>query len=218
MRVQQSIATPYGVSVFGSAVVRVVPDVVVLSFSVSQIKPHPREAFQAARESAQSIQDYLESAQIKDAGSSRINLHEEFRYAQNENKFIGYRTSVEFRVLISDLSRVEEILAGVVDAGANKIIAVDFQSTRLKELRTEARRQAILAAREKAENYCQSAEVELGEVIHIEDVNPDQLGGREGHVRMETPLEDAGEAQAFDPSSIMIGGAVMVGYKIRSKA
>lgn len=217
MHIQQPIVTPFGISVFGSAIVRVVPDVVVLSFSVSQIKPHPREAFQAVREAAQHVQTYLSGARIKDAGSSRISLNEEFRYINNENKFVGYRTIVEFRVIISDLDRVEEILAGVVDAGANKIRSVDFQTTRLKEIRAEARRQAIIASREKAEVYCTAAGVEVGEVIQIEDLNPDQLRGREGHTHVETPHEDEGEAKAFDPSSIIVGGAVRVTYTIRGR-
>jgi uncharacterized protein YggE len=215
---QQPIVTPFGISVFGSAVVRVVPDVAVLSFSVSQIKPHPREAFQAVRQAAQKVQAYLSNAQINDAGSSRISLNEEYRYVQNENKFIGYRTNVEFRVILSDLSRVEEILTGIVDAGATRIGSVSFQSARLKEIRAEARRQAVAAAREKAEIYCQAAGVELGEVIHIEDINPDQLQGREGHTRVEIALDDEGQVKAFDPSSIVIGGAVRVAYRLRGQS
>ncbi len=211
---QQAIVTPFGISVFGSAIVRVVPDVVVIRLSVSQLKPHPREAFESVRKASQQVQAYLSGLQIKDAGSSRISLNEEFRYINNESKFVGYRTHVEFRVILSDLSRVEEILAGVVDAGANNILAVDFQTTRLKEIRAEARRQAVAAAREKAEVYCQAAGVELGEVIHMEDINPDQLQGREGHTRVETPLDDDGGARAFDPSTITVGGAVRVAYTI----
>lgn len=214
MQSEQPIITPFGVSVFGSAIVRVVPDVVVLRFSVSQLKPHPKEAFQAVRESAQLIQAFLSKAQIKDAGSSHISLRADYRYRQNEQQFAGYLTTVEFRVIISDLTRVEEILSGVIDAGANHIISVDFQTTQLKEIRAEARRQAIIAAREKAEVYCKAAGVELGEVIHIEDLNPDQLQRFQGHTRLETPLEDESEAKAFDPGSIVIAGTVMVAYKI----
>lgn len=83
--------------------------------------------------------------------------------------------------------------------------------------RAEARRQAITAAREKAEVYSAAAGVEVGEVIQIEDINPDQLQGRKWHSRVEVPLEDDGQVKAFDPSSIVIGGAVMVAYKIRGR-
>jgi uncharacterized protein len=216
MMSKQSIAAPFGITVFGSAIIRVLPDVVVIRFSVSQVEQHPKAAFEAVRESAQKLQTYLNSTQIKDAGSSRIYLTEEYRYQHNENKFIGYRASVEFRIMLTDLSRVEEILAGAVDVGASGL-SVDFQITKLKEFRAEARRQAVAAAREKAEVYCKAANVEVGEVIHIEDVNPDQLALHSGthNRRIENLIEDDGESQAFDPSSITIGGAVMVAYKIQ---
>jgi hypothetical protein len=45
----------------------------------------------------------------------------------------------------------------------------------LKELRADARKQAVVAAREKAELYCREAGVAVGKVIAIEDSNPDQL-------------------------------------------
>jgi hypothetical protein len=211
---EQAIVTPFGISVFGSAIVRVAPDVAVISFSVSQVRQQPQEAFQAVREAAQQVQTYLASAQIEDAGSSHINLVEEWRISNGENKFFGYRTRVDFRVLLSDLARLDTILVGVLESGANRITAVSFQTTQLKAIRAEARQQAIRAAREKAENYCAAAGVTLGAVIHIEDIDPNQLRGHEGHDRREIPLEE-GDAQAFDPSSITVGGAVRVAYKIQ---
>ena len=217
MQFQQPIATPFGITVFGSAIVRTNPDVAIIHFSVSELKPHPREAFQAVRETAQRVQAYLSTAQVKEAGSSNISLNEENRFHNNETKFVGYRTSVQFQVILSDLNRLEDILTGVVEAGANKILSISYQSTRLKEIRAEARTQAILAAREKAEVYCKAAGVELGEVIHIEDVNPDQLRGNEGHVRFPLAHQDSGEAQAFDPTNIVIAGSVMVTYKIQGR-
>jgi uncharacterized protein len=185
---QQAIPTPFGVSVFGSATLRVAPDVAVIHFSVSQLKSHPKEAFAAVREEAKRVQTFLAGSQIKDAGSSQISLNEQFEYDGRAQKFAGYRTRIDFRVILPDLNRVEEILSGIVDAGANNIQSVSFQTTRLKQFRADARRQAIAAARDKAELYCQAAGVELGEIIHIEDVNPDQLRGREGHGHMQADL------------------------------
>jgi hypothetical protein len=66
--------------------------------------------------------------------------------------------------------------------------------------------------------FGRAAGIELGEVIHIEDLNPDQLQRFHGtHARMETPLEDEGQTQAFDPSSIAVAGTVMVAYKIHGR-
>jgi hypothetical protein len=214
MNVQQALSNPFGVTVFGSAVIRVEPDVASLQFSVSRLEQHPKEAFDMAREGAVSVTAFLAQAELDDVGSSHITLKQTYRYVQGENQLIGYTATIAYHVLLRDLKRVEEILVGVTYAGANEIQAVDYQTSRLKALRVEARQRAVSAAREKAEIYCQAAGVTLGPVIHIEDVNPDLLRQREGHMLTEPKLDEDGPLQAFDPGSITVGGAVMVAFEL----
>jgi hypothetical protein len=54
--------------------------------------------------------------------------------------------------LLLQLKRIEEILIGITNAGVNDIESVEYQNGELKELRAEARRQAVQAAR-KAEKH-----------------------------------------------------------------
>jgi uncharacterized protein YggE len=214
MNQEQLIKTPFGINVFGSALIRVDPDIVSLNFSVSRLHQHPKEAFQDVRKASQGVRKYLEQAKVGEVGTSRVNISQTFRYISNENKFVGYTARVSFHVLLRQLDSMEDVLSGIVDAGVNEITSVDFQTTRLKEIRAEARRRAINAAREKAENYCTAAQVSLGKVIHIEDVNPDTLRGREGHVSYEIQPDDSGEIKVFDPGSITVGAAVIIAFKI----
>ena len=48
MRVTQSIERPFGINVFGSAIIRVDPDLASLGFTVSRLEQHPIQAFTAA--------------------------------------------------------------------------------------------------------------------------------------------------------------------------
>ena len=207
---EQLIQNPFGITVFGSSLIKVEPDIVSLSFAVSRIHQHPKDAFQDVRSSSQSVRKYLEQAKVDEVNTSRVSISQTFRYISGEQKFLGYTAKVAFNVLLRKLDEMEDLLSGIVDAGANEIENVEFQTTKLKELRADARRQAIGAAREKAENYCNAAGVNLGKVIHIEDVNPDNLRGRESHVEMGI----ANQLQAFDPGNITIGAAVIVAFKI----
>jgi uncharacterized protein YggE len=215
MNYTQAIQNPWGVTVFGSAVLRVEPDIASLNFTVSRLEPHPKDAFAATSKAVRQVNTYLAQAGIKDVGSSRINLSQSFRFIGGENKFWGYQAEVTYHLLLSDLERMEEILSGVVDAGVNKINSVEFQTTRLKELRTEVRYRAVKAARRKGEIYCEAAGVILGRVIHIEDVNPEQLRSREGHVVREIIPDDDGPIKAFNPGSIVVGGAVLVAFSLQ---
>jgi hypothetical protein len=211
----QSIERPFGISVFGSSRVRIEPDIASLGFAVARLADHPKGAFQQAREGAQSVRAYLAQLAIDDIGSSRVTLAQTFRYIGGEQQFVGYTARVAFHVLLHDLERMEAVLSGVVDAGANEVSSVELQTTRLKEIRAEARQRAVAAAREKAMNYCNAAGVELGPVIHIEDVNPDMLEmAGERHMAREMQPDDEGTFTAFDPGSIVVGAAVIVAFEI----
>jgi uncharacterized protein YggE len=202
--------TTRGVKVFGSAVVRVAPDTASIVVAVCRTEQKPEAAFAKAREGAQGVTAYLHKAGIKDFGSSRVTLSQEFRYINGENKFVGYQAKIEFNVVLREMDRVDGVLAGLIAAGANTLTSVTFQTTRLKELRADARRRAVAAAREKAELYCAAAGVAVGPVVAIEDVKPERLTGRsEGHTYREAaPVEDTGEPGAIDPGAITVGAAV----------
>jgi hypothetical protein len=51
----QAIQSPFGVTAFGSAVLRVVPDVASIVCSGSRVEQKPDKAFAEARKGAQSI-------------------------------------------------------------------------------------------------------------------------------------------------------------------
>ena len=70
------------------------------------------------------------------------------------------------------LDDVQQLLIDVVAAGANEIDGVDFDVTSKPDLRAEARRQAVAAARHKAALYAEAAGARLGPVVHIDDVDP----------------------------------------------
>jgi uncharacterized protein YggE len=122
-------------------------------------------------------------------------------------------------ILLKELDRVDELAEGLVSAGANEIERIVFETTKLKEIRAEARRMAMSAALDKAQNYCAAGGVELGRILHIEDVNPLSLQAemaRGAHMGVNVNEYD-GDARAFDPSLIEVAAAVFVCYEFRQK-
>jgi hypothetical protein len=146
-----------GVRVFGSAVVRVAPDLATILVGVTRVEPQPEPAFAAARTAAQSVGAYLQRRNMQDFGSSRITLSQEFRYTSGEQRFVGYAARIGFSVVLRNTDQVEETVTGLIGAGANELTSVTFQTSRLREVRADARRRAVAAAREKAELYCAAA-------------------------------------------------------------
>lgn len=211
---------PSSVRVFGSAILRVAPDTASIVIAVSRLEQTPKDAFAKARKAAEAVSACLQKAGLEEFGASRISLAQEFKYANYENRFAGYRARIGYNVVLRDLDRVDAVLTELIDAGANELSSLTFQTTRLKEIRADARRRAVAAAKEKAALYCDAAGVSLGAVIAIEDVNPEALSGRnEGHVYREPlAVDDSGELKAVDPGAITVGAAVVIYFELRSNA
>ncbi|MFC4309463.1 SIMPL domain-containing protein [Steroidobacter flavus] len=214
---QQAIPSPFGVTAFGSAVLRVAPDVASITCAVSRLEQKPDEAFAAARQAAQSIQACLSRLKVADFGASRITLAQVHHYINGQQKHAGYEARIGFSVQVPDLDQVEQIVCALVEAGANEIERVAFETKQIKEVRSEVRRLAVVAAREKAENYCRAAGVALGRVLHIEDVNPDSLELKvRGHTSRGLVGGDGGDGKAFGPSSVEVNAAVIVAFEFSS--
>jgi len=214
-----AITHPFGVSVFGSALVKVSPDSATIRAAITRLEEKPSEAFAKARKAAQSVTAFLRSAQVKEFGLSRISLAQEFRFSNNERRPIGYVARIGLNVILSQIDHTEEIVSGLVDAGANEVTAIEFHTVKLKELRARARELAIHAARDKAEIYASAGKISLGEIIHIEDVDPNILrqefhaGAARGTTQQEL-ADTEPEQNSLDPSAIQVGAAVVVAYRI----
>jgi len=194
------------------------PDYASVRFSVNRVAPHPKEAFDAARASAKTVRECVRTMGIADAdvAASDTSLVEAFTGDYQTRKKIGYQAIVLFHVLLRDLSKTEALLSAVVDAGADTITSVHAKTTRLKELRREARSGAVRAAREKAEELASAANAKLGHVLHIEDVNADDVS-RRSHapdVDLAAHMELAGAPQLENPGSIVIAAGVMACFAI----
>ena len=216
MWVNQAISRPFGINVFGSSLVRADPDLVFIKLTVRRVADKPQESFRAAHDATAAVRAVLRSRGVPDASlqTSRVSLEMSFG-AYPEHRFLGYEAAVELRILLEDLEALEPLLNEVVDAGAHQIDAVQYQTRFLRELRLKARTQAVESARRKAAAYAEAALVQLGPVLHIEDVDPESLVNR-GHMPDidATEHDETATIGALDSGSLTVTAAVMVSFGI----
>lgn len=215
---QQAVTNPFGITVFGSSISRVPPDIASVKAAVSVLEQKPAEAFSASKKSARAVQGFLRKQNVAEFGTSRVTLTRTIKLVNGVQQFAGYQARITFSILLKELDRVDELAEGLVSAGANEIERIGFETTKLKEVRAEARRMAMSAALEKAQNYCAAGGVQLGRILHIEDVNPLTLQAgmaRGGHAAGTNVTEFDGDVRAFDPSLIEVGAAVFVCYELK---
>ena len=172
-----TIDQPWGVSVFGQGDVHVEPDYAVLRLAINRIDGKPDRALAAARKSASSLRGAVRKLRVaeSDITSSQLRVH---------SAWDGYGSTASSLVINAGLSSPSEwpTLAGSMTSSSRSWMRAPTKSSRSsttrprkQEVRAEARRVAVAAARLKAELYAEAAGVALGLVVHIEDVDPERL-------------------------------------------
>jgi uncharacterized protein len=213
MMVMQMIERPWGVAAHGAASVRVAPDLVRTRFKVIRLEQTPSQAFAAASDAVHAVREALRAHQVPDSAveRSRLDLKSSFTSYGPDRKFLGYQCKASFALQSANLDDVQHLLVDLVAAGANEIEAVEFDVTAKAELRAQARRQAVAAARSKAELYAGAAGVRLGAVLHIDDVDPEH-----GTIQVYRSAASAGGPAPEDlaPGHVVVSAAVVIGFSI----
>jgi uncharacterized protein YggE len=213
--VTQAIQRTTGINVFGSHLLRVDPDYATLDLWVTRTEKLPNDAFEKAREGAAAVRAFLTGAKLpeRDVRTSHVTLAEATEIRGGQQHRVGYRASIGFQVIVDDLERLEALLAGVVDAGVDRIQSVALRTKRLRDLRAEARKEAFAVARTKALLFAEAAGVRLGNVLHVEDLNSDTTRTHASSY-FAPAIEEPAERSPVNPGAIAVTAAVMVCFAI----
>jgi hypothetical protein len=81
-----------------------------------------------------------------------------------------YVAGQKIRLLIRDLSQVEQVLLTAVEAGANQVEAVNFIASDISAPTTEARQKAVTQAQNNADALAVLTGVKVGALYQIEEL------------------------------------------------
>lgn len=214
---QMKIQDPWGISVYGAASVNAIPDLVRLRIAVDRTEDTPGAAFDAARGGVAALRATFRRYGIADSAvsSSRLGLRTEWEGGYGKaNRLLGYRCQADFAVSLSEMDALEQLLVDAVQAGANRVDGVDFDVRAKPELRARARKDAVRAARRKAELYAEAAGARLGRLLHIEDVDSENpLASRYRSHAVDAPPTDADLA----PGQVVVQAAVLLGFALEAQ-
>ena len=173
--VQVSQAAPVRyISVSSVGTVKVTPDAVRLSASVSNISKVSKDALAAANVAASKFRAAILANGIdkKYLASTNLTVYPEYNYTQEGgNVLIGYRASQSFEVVIRNVAKAGEIVDAVV-ASAGDLLAINgvtpfvYDNTKATEA---ARNSAVKNARAKAVSYAKLLGVKIGKIIYLQE-------------------------------------------------
>ncbi|MFI6123873.1 SIMPL domain-containing protein [Streptomyces sp. NPDC051064] len=128
----------------------------------------------------------------------------------SERTFLGYECTASFVIELRELDLRETVLIDVVDAGTNEVKGVEFDIPAKRELRARARTAAVAAAQEKAALYAEAAGAQLGPVIHIKDVDAEQVQSYRSH---NSHRSGGGEGD-LSPGKVTVSAGVVLGLSL----
>lgn len=177
---QAKAGDPHLITVTGNAEVRVVPDEVLLTLGV---ETWDKSLEAAKRQNDQIVTRLLALAQEKGVSPEHVQID----YVQIEPRykdgyyeardFVGYFVHKTVAITLRDLTEFEPLLAGALEAGVNYVHGVEFRTTELRTHRDEARRLAVIAAREKAAALAQELGQKVGQPHTIQEEQSDWWSG-----------------------------------------
>lgn len=212
---EETLCSHLGISCYGSAVIRVNPDIARVELTVDSLKDEAKDAFIAVQKKTAAVMALLKTMNIHESQSSRVSLERETRWVDGEHTVLGYNAALGLNILVRDVSLVEKMILGCIEAGANKIRSVHFDTIKLRETRATARKNAIRSARAKAMDYCEEAGVRLGKVVKIDDLNPARVSGnRESYQEYEFEEDPDAGVRAIDPGAVNVTAAVQVLFEL----
>lgn len=157
------------IRVTGEAVVKVVPDEVILRLGTETSDKSLSQAKTMSVQRVKAVTGALKKAGIdpKHIQTDFIHIQPRYKYDYSQQSFIGYFVRNTVEVTIQDLTEFESILSAALEAGANYVHGIQFRTGELRKHRDEARTLALKAAREKANDMAATLNQKVGKPVTI---------------------------------------------------
>jgi uncharacterized protein YggE len=162
---------PRTVQVSAAGSVQAEPDTAVIQLGVETLNPQAQPAIESNRRRMQAVQAALTDQGIaaSDMQTVQFNVNvEQIRPDTPDGEMSPrFRVTHILRVQTDQIATVGDLLQAALDAGANRVQSVQFSLADPTGLESEARAQALAAARDKATELAAGLDAQVGPVRQI---------------------------------------------------
>jgi uncharacterized protein YggE len=162
---QDSISDEAGtISVSGEAVVKVIPDEVILTMG---IETWHRELSVAKRRNDERVSDVIKLAkrhgiETREIQTDYISIEPQYEIPYDRTAIDGYFVRKTIVLTLHELDKFDSFLSDVTEAGVTHVHGIQFRTTELRKYRDQARSLALQAAKEKASDMAAVFDAEIG--------------------------------------------------------
>lgn len=179
----KSVSPSRTFSVTSEGKIIAIPDIAQLSFGVISEGGKNLSSLQKENsEKANQVITFLKEKGIeaKDIKTQSYNITPRYQHSSclepiTEEKpcplseIVGYTINQTLAVKIRDLNKIGDILSGVVEKGANIASGPNFTIDDPNQLKDQARKEAIVKAKEKAKAIAEAGGFKLGKLISLNE-------------------------------------------------
>ena len=159
-------------SVSATAEASRVPDIATISTGVVTQAADANAAMRANAQQMDKVREAIKAAGIadRDVQTSGINLHPQYRYAENQPPTItGYQATNTVNVKVRDLTKLGKVLDAFVASGANQVNGPSFEIDKPDEAYDEARLAALKKAQARARTYADALGLQVRRIVSVSE-------------------------------------------------
>ena len=163
----QKVQVPQ-ISVTGEGKVKIIPDQAVVTVGFLNSGKDAKEVKTLNDEVVDKVIKFLKKAGIPvtDYKTNNVNLNKSYDY---DKKKYNFQANQSLTIILKELSKYDEVMMGLNDAGINTVNGVEFKSSKMDDYEKEARKKAILNAKQKAADYVSVLGQKVGKALLITD-------------------------------------------------
>ncbi|PSQ87322.1 MAG: SIMPL domain-containing protein [Bacteroidetes bacterium QS_3_64_15] len=195
------------VTVKGEGSVTAQPDRAVVRFGVTTRAETARQARSENATAAKSAMNAVRTLDVPEEKmrmeSLRLQPRYEYNDEENRRERVGYESSRQVVVELDRLDVLPQLVADVVEGGANEVSNIDYQLSNREQYRDEALRKAARAAQQKAQLLTETLDAQLGPVHSINEQSFDVVRPQPKAARVE--MAKASDAARAEPEAYAAG-------------
>lgn len=200
------------ITVSGEGKVKVIPDEATVSVSVETKGNVAKDVKKENDEKIDAVLKLIKKMNLAPADyrTQRVSLNPQYDY---EKKKTSYNATQTIEIIVRDLNKYDELMEGLVNQGINRIDNVIFQSSKLAQYESEARKLAMKEAKHKAEDYVSVLGQKVGRALTISD-NTQSYSPQPVYARFKTMAmeSDAAPRETLAMGEITITANVSVNF------
>ena len=211
------------VSVSGEGTVTVPPDQALVRFGVETRAETAGEARTQNATAAKTAMNAVRNLEVPEEKmrmeSLRLQPQYEYNDEKNRRELVGYAATRQVVVELDRLEVLPQLVADVVEGGANQLDGIDYQLRDRSQVRNDALRKAAQAAAEKARLLAETLGGRLGAARTISEQNIDRVRPQPRVAQMEiAKASDAAQAEpeAYAAGEIEVSARVQVVFRLRT--